>query len=54
MKDPVFISAMKLATECVKNMTARVVLIDDPSLRYLFEFFAGVSLDAPYNDFNTH
>jgi hypothetical protein len=54
MKDPVFISAMKLATERVKSVTCQFVLIEDPSLRYLFEFFAAVSLDAPYNDFNTH
>jgi hypothetical protein len=54
MKDPMFISSMKLATERVKNMTARFVLIEDPSQRYLFEFFAAVSLNAPYNDFNTH
>ena len=54
MKDAVFISAMKFATERAKNMTSRFVLIEDPSQRYLFEFFAAVSLDAPYNDFNTH
>ena len=54
MKDPVFIGAMKSATERVKNMDSQFVLIEDPSQRYLFEFFAAVSLDAPYNDFNTN
>jgi predicted GIY-YIG superfamily endonuclease len=54
MKDSVFIDAMKLATERVKSMDTKFVLIEDPSQRYLFEFFAAMSLDAPYNDFNTH
>jgi hypothetical protein len=54
MKDPIFVSAMKLATERVKQMNSQFVLIEDPSQRYLFEFFAAINLDAPYNDFNTH
>jgi hypothetical protein len=54
MQNPEFAEAMKSTTERVRNMSAKCVTIEDPSQRYLFEFFAAVSLDARYNDFNTH
>jgi hypothetical protein len=51
---PEFIEAMRLTTERVRAMSAQVVTIDDPSLLYLFEFYAAKCLDTPYNDFNMH
>lgn len=55
MKDSIFSTAMKQTTSRVKGMSARFVVIDDDvALRYLFEFYAAVTLKAPYNDFNTH
>ncbi|MBY0533101.1 MAG: GIY-YIG nuclease family protein [Xanthobacteraceae bacterium] len=54
MQDPIFVEAMKSTTSRVRSMRAQIVQIEDPSQRYLFEFFAALSLEAPYNDFNTH
>jgi hypothetical protein len=54
MKDAEFSAAMRLTTLRVKQMGAKYVQIDDPILRYLFEVYATLSLEAPYNDFNTH
>jgi hypothetical protein len=51
---PEFAEAMKSTTQRVRQMDAKCIVIEDASQRYLFEFFAALSLDAPYNDFNTH
>lgn len=54
MKNRIFKSAMKKTTERVRKMTVKYVEIDDGAMRYLFEFFAAISLRSPYNDFNTN
>jgi predicted GIY-YIG superfamily endonuclease len=54
MKNEEFSAAMILATLRVKKMGAKFVQIEDPVLRYLFELYATLSLEAPYNDFRTH
>jgi hypothetical protein len=35
-------------------MEVRFVLCDDPELRTVFEVFASMHLQTPYNDFETH
>jgi hypothetical protein len=54
MTRPNFIEAMRQTTERVRRMSAQLVTIKDPSLLYLFEFYAAKRLDTPHNDFNTH
>ncbi len=54
MKDPIFVAAMQKTTQRVRKMKAKCVTISDPNVRYLFEFFAAVSLRSPHNDFNLH
>ena len=52
--DREFSTAMGKTTERVQKMSARFVVIEDPALRYLFEFYAARTLDTPYNDFNSY
>ena len=38
----------------VKRLECKFTEIADEKMQYVFEFYAAVRLQAPYNDFNTH
>ena len=54
MAKPDFIEAIKNATERIRRMTIQTISIEDPSLLYLYEFYAAKRLNTPYNSFNLH
>lgn len=53
-QEPVFKKAFVEAKERVARMKIRFVEIDDPIKQTLFEVYAAMKLQAPYNDFRTH
>ena len=53
-KAPGFDKAFWEARKRVSEMKIRVVQIDDQVTQALFEIYAALALEAPYNDFSTH
>ena len=53
-EDQVFKSAFISAKERLRNMELRFVEVEDPILQALFEIYASVTLETPYNDFENH
>ena len=49
-----FKQAFYEARRRVREMKIRVVQIDDQVTQALFEIYAALALEAPYNAFNTH
>ncbi len=52
--DPGFITAFTAAKERIRNMDYRWVEETDPTCQCLLEIYAAVTLETPYNDFDTH
>ena len=53
-KAPGFERAFYEARKRVSEMKIRVVQIDDQVTQALFEIYAALALEAPYNDFSNH
>ena len=53
-QEPVFKKPFVEAKERVARMKIRFVEIDDPIKQTLFEVYAAMKLQTPYNDFRTH
>jgi hypothetical protein len=53
-RDEVFKQLFRQEIVWVKNLRCRFVEIEDDNMQYVFEFYAAVRLDTPYNDFGTH
>ena len=51
---PAFISRFDRAKERVRNMTIRVVEIQDPIEQTIFEVYAHMKLGTPFNSFENH
>ena len=52
--DPDFRDLFTKAKERVSQMSVKVIEIDDSILQTLFEVYAAISLQKPYNNFDTH
>ena len=50
----IFNDHFERAKECVSKMQVRVVEIKDPIEQAIFEIYAHVELETPYNDFRNH
>ena len=53
-EDPIFKPAFSSAKESLRNMELRFIGVDDPILQALFEIYAAVTLNTPFNDFENH
>jgi hypothetical protein len=53
-KDPNFRIEFRRQIEWVKQLQCKFAEIEDEKMQYVFEFYAAIRLQAPYNDFNTH
>lgn len=53
-KDAEFAPLFEHAKERVRQMTIRVIAIDDPIMQRLLEMYAHLVLNTPYNSFETH
>lgn len=53
-KEPDFREKFRQEIEWVKQLRCKFTEIDDEKMQYVFEFYAAIRLQAPYNDFNTH
>lgn len=51
---PEFEQAFYEARQRVRGMKIRLIGIDDQITQALFEIYAALALDTPYNDFGTH
>ncbi|GAH72024.1 unnamed protein product [marine sediment metagenome] len=51
---PGFDEAFPEAKNRVAQMKIRVIQIDDQVTQALFEIYAALALNVPYNDFSTH
>ena len=54
LNDSKFSARFAAAKKRVADMKVRFVLCDDPEVRTVFEVFASMHLQTPYNDFETH
>lgn len=52
--NPLFIPIFDKAKERVANMKIRHIEVSDPIEQHLFEVYAALCLETPYNDFNNH
>lgn len=53
MKNPVFVSAFKVAKDRIRMMDVRFVGEENQERQILLEIYCAIVLRAPYNDFNT-
>lgn len=53
-KDSEFMSHFLDANSRLKKMTIKFVDIPDPRMQHIFEIYAAMCLETPYNSFNTH
>ena len=53
-KDSIFSGIFTEAKARVRRMKVRVITIDDQIEQTLFEVYAALALETPYNDFGTH
>ena len=53
-RDPKFCSLYLEAKECVREMMVRVVEVADPIEQTLFEVYAALTLETPFNEFENH
>lgn len=54
LADPQFRAAFQAAKERIHRMQIRFVDEPDPTRQALLEIYVAISLEAPYNDFDTH
>lgn len=52
--DPAFKSFFTREIDWVKGLRCNFVELDDENMQYVFEFYAAIRLQTPYNDFGTH
>jgi len=52
--DPEFQSAFTEAKDRIRRIDVRFVEESDPTRQALLEMYVSLSLDTPYNDFDTH
>lgn len=52
--DPTFSPLFKKAKERVSKMKVQVIAVEDPIEQTLFEVYAALELNTPYNDWKTH
>ncbi len=54
LKDPRFLAAFQSAKDRIRRMQIRFVEEPGPTRQALLEIYVTLSLNAPYNDFDTH
>lgn len=54
MKDPEFVAAFDAAKKRIREMHVRFVEEPDPVRQTVLEVYVAVTLETPYNDFDTH
>jgi hypothetical protein len=47
-------SAFSKAKERIRAMSVRILKVDDPRQQALFELYAAIVFETPYNDFDNH
>jgi len=53
-REPRFRIVFRNEIDWVRQLECKFTEIEDEKMQYVFEFYAAVRLQAPYNDFNTH
>jgi hypothetical protein len=53
-REPRFRVLFQGEIDWVKQLSCKFTRIEDEKMQYVFEFYAAIRLQAPYNDFNTH
>ena len=54
LNDAEILKDFQCQVEKVKSMQVRVVEICDPHTQAMFEVYAAIALNTPYNDFRNH
>ncbi|WP_321430686.1 hypothetical protein [uncultured Methanolobus sp.] len=54
VKDPMFNELFIQSKEEVSKMSIKCVAVEDPIIQTIFQVYAAMQLDTPYNKFETH